>query len=83
MNPAGYFPILKSENGSPIVGPSVIMEYLEDLTKKTLFNKKFNSEIRRLVFWFENIFKQDIIFPIINEKYIKDLTKIKIQIAMF
>ena len=41
MNPAGYFPILKSENGSPIVGPSVIMEYLED-TKNSLFNKKTN-----------------------------------------
>ena len=72
MNPAGYFPILKSENGSPIVGPSVIMEYLEEsYEKNSLFNKKFNSEIRRLVFWFENIFKQDIIFPIINEKIYK------------
>ena len=72
MNPAGYFPILKSENGSPIVGPSVIMEYLEEsYEKNSLFNKKFNSEIRRLVFWFENIFKQDIIFPILNEKIYK------------
>ena len=72
MNPAGYFPILKSESGSPIVGPSVIMEYLEEsYEKNSLFNKKFNSEIRRLVFWFENIFKQDIIFPIINEKIYK------------
>jgi len=72
MNPAGYFPILKSENGSPIVGPSVIMEYLEESYEKNfLFNKKFNSEIRRLVFWFENIFKQDIIFPILNEKIYK------------
>ena len=72
MNPAGYFPILKSENGLPIVGPSVIMEYLEESYEKNfLFNKKFNSEIRRLVFWFENIFKQDIIFPILNEKIYK------------
>ena len=72
MNPAGYFPILKSENGLPIVGPSVIMEYLEEsYEKNSLFNKKFNSEIRRLVFWFENIFKQDIIFPILNEKIYK------------
>jgi Glutathione S-transferase len=72
MNPAGYFPILKSENGLPIVGPSVIMEYLEEsYERNSLFNKKFNSEIRRLVFWFENTFKQDIIFPILNEKIYK------------
>ena len=72
MNPAGYFPILKHTNHLPIVGASVIMEYLENFYESNfLFSDKFNSEIRRLVFWFENIFKQDVISPILYEKIYK------------
>ena len=72
MNPAGYFPILKYENNSPIVGSNVIMEYLDaSYESNSLFNDKFNSEIRRLVFWFENIFKRDVIAPILFEKIYK------------
>ena len=41
MNPAGYFPILKHTNNSPIVGASVIMEYLENVYESN-FPKPFN-----------------------------------------
>ncbi len=72
MNPAGYFPVLQDEKDLPIVGSSVIMEYLEDSYSKISFlNKTFNPEIRRLVFWFENVFKKDVISPILYEKIYK------------
>ena len=41
MNPAGYFPILQYENNTPIVGSSVIMEYLENsYESNSLFNNQ-------------------------------------------
>ena len=37
MNPAGYFPILLTSRNYPVVGSSVIMEYLEDLDNENFY----------------------------------------------
>ena len=72
MNPAGYFPVLVNEDNYPIVGSSVIMEYIEDLNNQPyLLNFRHKSEVRRLVYWFEIIFKKDVITPLLFEKVYK------------
>ncbi len=76
MNPAGYFPVLVNKNNYPIVGPSVIMEYIEDLNNQpNLLNNRNKSEVRRLVHWFEIIFKKDVIKPLLLEKVYKPVEK--------
>ena len=74
MNPAGYFPILLTSSNYPVVGSSVIMEYLEDLDNEGfLLDNKVKPEIRRLVQWFEIIFKKDVLMPIMFEKIYKPI----------
>ena len=40
MNPAGFFPVIKTKNGQLIVGAQVIMEYFEDTFSKSSINEK-------------------------------------------
>ena len=76
MNPAGYFPVLVNIDNYPIVGPTVIMEHIEDLNNQPyLLNYRHKSEVRRLVHWFEIIFKKDVITPLLFEKVYKPVEK--------
>ena len=92
MNPAGYFPIFLTKPNNPIVGSSVIVEYLEELDGNNfLLNDNKKPEIRRLIYWFENVFIKDVISPILFEKIYKpievnlnpDNDKIRISLENF
>ena len=75
-NPAGFFPVLNTSFNENIVGSLVIVEYLQNLTlPPTLMIKKNENEIRRLLFWFETNFKNEIILPLLKEKVFKRFEK--------
>lgn len=72
MNPAGFFPVIKTKNGQLIVGAQVIMEYFEDNSPNPQFMKNVRKhEIRRMVHWFDSIFKNEVILPLLKEKILK------------
>ena len=59
MNPGAFFPVLLKEDNKQIVGSNVIVEFLEELrSTQSLFDEKKRYEIRRIVNWFEFIFKK-------------------------
>ena len=63
-NPAGFFPVLNTSNNEDIVGSLVIVEYIQNLMlPPKLMIKKNENEIRRLLFWFETNFKNEVIIP--------------------
>ena len=75
-NPAGFFPVLKTSFNENIVGSLVIVEYLQNLIlPPTLMTKKNENEIRRLLFWFETSFKNEVIIPLLKEKVFKRFEK--------
>ena len=75
-NPAGFFPVLNTSFNENIVGSLVIVEYLQNLMlPPTLMIKKNENEIRRLLFWFETNFKNEIIIPLLKEKVFKRFEK--------
>ncbi len=72
MNPAGFFPVIKTENDHVIVGAQVIMEYLEELIPNPSFFQNSNkNEVRRIVHWFDNSFKKEVVMPLLEEKILK------------
>ena len=72
MNPAGFFPVLLKDENKFIVGSSVIVEFLEEFSDlQSFFVESKRHEIRRMVNWFEHIFKKDVIDPILFEKIFK------------
>jgi len=75
-NPAGFFPVLNTSFDENIVGSLVIVEYLQNLIlSPTLMIKKNENEIRRLLFWFETSFKNEVIIPLLKEKVFKRFEK--------
>ena len=75
-NPAGFFPVLNTSFNENIVGSLVIIEYLHNLIlPPTLMFKKNENEIRRLLFWFETSFKNEVIIPLLKEKVFKRFEK--------
>ena len=75
-NPGGYFPVLNTSFSENIVGALVILEYLQNLSvPPSLMIKKNENEIRRLLFWFETSFKNEVIIPLLKEKVLKRFEK--------
>lgn len=75
-NPGGFFPVLNTPSNENIVGAIVIAEYLQNLMLPPyLMNKKNENEIRRLLFWFETNFKNEVIIPLLKEKVFKRFEK--------
>ena len=75
-NPGGFFPILNTSFNENIVGSLVIVEYLQNLMlPPKLMIKKDENEIRRLLFWFETNFKNEVIIPLLKEKVFKRFEK--------
>ena len=72
MNPAGFFPVVKTKNGQLIVGAQVIIEYFEEHTPNhELMKNTSKHEIRRIVHWFDSSFKNEVILPLLKEKILK------------
>ena len=75
-NPGGFFPVLNTSSNENIVGSLVIVEYLQNLMLPPKFMiKKNENEIRRLLFWFETNFKNEVIIPLLKEKVFKRFEK--------
>ena len=73
---AGFFPVLNTSFNENIVGSLVIVEYLHNLMlPPKLMIEKNENEIRRLLFWFETNFKNEVIVPLLKEKIFKRFEK--------
>ena len=74
-NPGGYFPILvDASNNCHIVGSSVCLEYLGEKYDENKFLPncyQTRAEIRRIVYWIENIFNKEVLNPLLKEKIYK------------
>lgn len=80
LNPAGTVPVLLAEGDEPIVGATVIAEYLDE-TRGTLKRDKRllaenpveRAEIRRLVDWFLVKAEGDVTRHLVRERALKPL----------
>lgn len=78
LNPAGTLPMLVDDEDGPIIGPSVIAEYLCEtrgfrLGEATLMPKapSERAEVRRLVSWFLDKFDLEVTAYLVGEKVLK------------
>ncbi len=80
LNPAGYVPVAVENDGPPICGASVIMEYVDEtrgfsVPDKRLMpdNPETRAEMRRLVDWFLGKFDAEVGGYLVREKIYKQL----------
>lgn len=78
VNPAGTVPVILTEDGSAIVEPYAILEYLDETVGSLkqdfqLFPKtpKDRAEVRRLLSWFLQKFKDEVSRPIVRQRIYK------------
>lgn len=78
INPAGTLPVLVTDNGHALCGPHIISEWLDESLgvfkreRRLLAEDPFRrAEIRRLVEWFLIKFEQDVVRPLVRERFIK------------
>jgi glutathione S-transferase len=78
LNPASSLPVLLAENDHPIVGATVISEYLDETRgimkrEKRLFadDPFTRAEIRRLVEWFLTKTEADVTSHLVRERVLK------------
>jgi glutathione S-transferase len=78
VNPAGTLPILIDETDGPIVGATVIAEYLQETRGGRLGENALmpvlapeRAEVRRLVAWFLGKLDDEVTGYLVNEKLIK------------
>ncbi len=78
LNPAGTLPILLAEGDVPIVGASVIAEYLDETRGALKRNRRLlpespmeRAEVRRLVDWFLLKFENEVTRHIARERVFK------------
>jgi len=78
LNPAGEVPVLIENDGVPIVGARVIMEYLDETRGYLSENKRLmpdhpekRAEMRRLVDWFLEKFDAEVGGIFVHEKVYK------------
>ncbi len=76
LNPLGYVPVLVDLNGSILSDSSAIIEYLEEAyPDRKLYPDDLlvRAESRRLMFWFDSKFAQEVSMVILWEKVIKSM----------
>lgn len=78
MNPAGSLPVLVENDGPPICGAAVIMEYLDETRGYALADRRLmpqhaetRAEVRRLVDWFLGKFDGEVVGYLVHEKIFK------------
>lgn len=78
MNPAGTLPVLVENDGPPVCGASVIMEYLDETRGYAMGDRRLmpahaetRAEVRRLVEWFLGKFDQEVVSYLVHEKIFK------------
>lgn len=85
LNPAGTVPVLVENDGPPIVGPSTIMEYVDETRGYALADRRLmpnhpeaRAEMRRLVDWFTRKLNDEVTQYFIHER----VHKLEIPAAM-
>ena len=78
INPAGQVPVAVENDGPPICGASVLMEYLDEtrgymIPERRLLpdNAGRRAEVRRLVDWFLTKFDSEVVGSFVREKVYK------------
>ena len=78
LNPAGTLPVLVENDGPPICGASVIMEYLDETRGYAMGDRRLmpghaevRAEVRRLVDWFLGKFDAEVVGYLVHEKIFK------------
>lgn len=78
LNPAGTLPVLIENDGPPICGASVIMEYLDETRGYAMGDRRLmpahaetRAEVRRLVDWFLGKFDAEVVGYLVHEKIFK------------
>lgn len=78
LNPAGTLPVLLAEYDQPIIGPTVIAEYLDETRGALKRNRRLlpespmeRAEVRRLVDWFLLKFEDEVTRHIVRERVYK------------
>lgn len=78
INPAGEVPVIVENDGNPIIGPRVIMEYLDETRGYLQENRRLmpdhpekRAEMRRLVDWFLDKFDDEVSGLFVREKVFK------------
>ncbi|MBO7483719.1 MAG: glutathione S-transferase family protein [Alphaproteobacteria bacterium] len=73
-NPLGTLPLFVEPDGHTLSGANAICEYLNEikLTPNLLGETpRGRAEIRRLTEWFDRVFYQDAVYPILLERVVK------------
>jgi glutathione S-transferase len=78
LNPAGSLPVLVENDGPPICGASVVMEYLDETRGYAMADRRLmpqhaetRAEVRRLVDWFLGKFDAEVVGYLVHEKIFK------------
>ncbi|RCS24804.1 glutathione S-transferase family protein [Phyllobacterium salinisoli] len=78
LNPAGTLPVLLAENDVPVVGPTVIAEYLDETRGALKRSRRLlpespieRAEVRRLVDWFLGKLDNEVTRHIARERVFK------------
>ncbi|WP_181708645.1 glutathione S-transferase family protein [Chthonobacter rhizosphaerae] len=78
LNPAGQVPVLVENDGPPIVGPSAIMEYVDETRGYALGDRRLmpnhpdgRAEMRRLVDWFVHKVQDEVTSYFVHERIFK------------
>ncbi len=78
MNPSGSVPVLVENDGNPVCGASVIMEYLDETWGYSKPDRRLlpdhpreRAEVRRLVMWFLNKFESEVTGYLVRERIYK------------
>jgi len=74
LNPSGEVPVLVEENGNAISSSPAICEFLDEThPEPNLFGQSalIRAEVRRLVYWFDNKFNDEVTQYLVGEKIMK------------
>lgn len=78
LNPSGEVPVLTDLSGVVVAGAYPIIEYLNDKYPTCYLmddDHELSSEIRRLIFWFNDKFYREVTKWLLDEKLIRLLTR--------
>ena len=74
LNPAGEVPVLLEMNGSAVSGSDAICEFLDEMYPEPSIigrNALARAEVRRLVYWFDHKFNDEVTENLVGEKIMK------------
>ncbi|MDD7909816.1 MULTISPECIES: glutathione S-transferase family protein [Pseudovibrio] len=78
LNPAGTIPVLHENDGGPVCGTTVILEYLDETRGYSKPDRRLlpdhpvkRAEVRRLVDWFLNKFHVEVLGYLVHERIYK------------